>query len=91
MLLVKTFIKESAILGAGLGLFAEENIAKDTRIWKFTKGYDEILNDESVDKLDDVGKKFIKRDMPIIIKNIVRGFCVSITTILSIIVRIRIL
>jgi len=39
MLYVKTKLKESSI--HGIGCFADEDIAKGTLIWKFTKGYDQ--------------------------------------------------
>ena len=38
MLLIKASIKQSAI--HGLGLFAEETILKDTKVWKFSSGLD---------------------------------------------------
>ncbi len=43
MLMVKTKIKESTILGAGMGLFASQFIAKGTVMWRFCPGYDLIV------------------------------------------------
>ena len=34
-MLIKYTIKPSNILGAGMGLFADENIPKGTKVWEF--------------------------------------------------------
>lgn len=45
MLYVKTKLKTSLIPDAGMGLFADQFIPKDTLIWKFDDGYDiRVLN-----------------------------------------------
>jgi len=48
MLLVKTKIGPSKI--HGIGLFADEFIAKHTPTWEFTPGFDVILSEEEVSK-----------------------------------------
>lgn len=60
MLSVKTEVKPSKIPGAGLGLFAAENIASATKIWEFTKGFDLIFQYEDIASIDEVGRSFIK-------------------------------
>lgn len=49
MLTVKTKIKESKI--AGIGLFADQFIPKNTVVWKFEKGFDIELSKEHFAKL----------------------------------------
>ena len=57
MLLVKTKIKESAI--AGLGLFADEFIAKDTVIWKLNPLIDKIIPVAEVTKFTALEREFL--------------------------------
>ena len=40
MLRVKTYLATSSIPGAGLGLFAAEDIPAGTVIWRFDEGWD---------------------------------------------------
>src|SRR6185312_11978 len=40
MLLVKTYLDKSAI--HGLGVFAAERIRKETKIWRFVYGFDQV-------------------------------------------------
>lgn len=49
MLLVKTRIGPSAI--EGVGLFANEFIAKGTTVWQFTSGFDLYLTAEDIQRL----------------------------------------
>ena len=49
MLLVKTRIDQSAI--HGMGLFANEFIAKGTTIWEFTPSFDVYLKAEDIQRL----------------------------------------
>jgi SET domain-containing protein len=58
MLRVKTYLAQSSIPGAGLGLFAAEDIPAGTLIWKFDDGWD-LLKREA-DWPDDVSKSFLK-------------------------------
>ncbi len=46
MLLVKTTIKENPI--HGIGLFADQFIAKGTEIWRFTAGFDQKFTREQI-------------------------------------------
>ena len=58
MLRVKTYLATSSIPGAGLGLFAAEDIPAGTVIWRFDEGWD-LLRREA-DWPDDVPKAFLK-------------------------------
>lgn len=57
MLLVKTKLKESPI--AGLGLFADEFIAKDTIIWKFNPLIDKVIPINDLDKFTQLERDFL--------------------------------
>jgi hypothetical protein len=48
MLLIKTIVKESTIPGAGLGLFADEDLPLGTVTWKFQDGLDQIISPETL-------------------------------------------
>lgn len=56
MLRVKTKIGNSNI--HGVGLFADEFIAKGTKIWEYTEGQDRILDQEGFDALNDIDRDF---------------------------------
>jgi len=43
MLMIRTKVKESTIPGAGMGLFADQFIPKDTVTWRFCPNYDLIV------------------------------------------------
>jgi uncharacterized protein len=45
MLLIPTYLAESKIAGAGLGLFCKEFVAADTAIWSFHQGFDYIVEE----------------------------------------------
>ena len=49
MLHVKTYLESSPI--AGIGLFADEFIAKGTVIWSFHKGFDISIKEKNLEKL----------------------------------------
>lgn len=49
MLLVRTIVRPSRI--HGLGLFADEHIAKGTKIWEFTPGFDLRFSREQLKSL----------------------------------------
>lgn len=51
MLRVKTTVKKSTIPGAGLGLFTEEFIPKDTIIWEFTPNIDRVYTEEEYNQI----------------------------------------
>lgn len=55
MLLVKTKIGPSKI--HGIGLFADQFIAKGTHIWKFTPGFDIKVTEEDTKKLSEPAKE----------------------------------
>lgn len=57
MLLVKTKIKESDI--HGIGLFADQFIPEGTKIWKFTKGFDQRFTKEQVLNFPDLAQIFL--------------------------------
>jgi SET domain-containing protein len=56
MLKVKTKIGNSNI--HGVGLFADEFIAKGTKIWEFSKDQDRVLDEEGLNNLNDLDKNF---------------------------------
>lgn len=56
MLMVKTYLKESTIPEAGLGLFAGQDIKKGTITWKFFRGFDQKLELKIRDSLSDAAK-----------------------------------
>ena len=43
MLLIPTYIAESRIDGAGLGLYCKEFVAAETAVWQFHEGFDYIV------------------------------------------------
>lgn len=55
MLLIKTKIGPSKI--HGIGLFADQNIAKDTPIWKFQPGFDIKIDKSELKKLSNPARK----------------------------------
>jgi SET domain-containing protein len=59
MLLVKTYIDKSEI--DNLGVFAVEDILEGTVIWKYNSYIDITLDEETVERLNDVEKEFIKK------------------------------
>ena len=59
MLLVKTILAPSDI--EGLGLFAAENIAKGTIVWKFVPGVDALLDASEIESLPAVAQDICKR------------------------------
>lgn len=46
MLLVKTRLGTSPI--AGIGLFADEDIARGTVTWRFTPGFDQLFSEDAI-------------------------------------------
>lgn len=61
MLMVKTFVKESTIPGAGLGLFANEFIKKGTVTWRFCPGFDRISTDDDLLRMSEESRaQFLK-------------------------------
>jgi SET domain-containing protein len=59
MLKIKTKLKESNILGAGIGLFSNEFIAKDTIIWEFTHNIDKCYTEDEFSKFNELEKEFM--------------------------------
>ena len=45
MLLIPTYLAESRIVGAGLGLFCNEFVPAETVVWKFHQGFDYIVDE----------------------------------------------
>ena len=45
MLLIPTYLAESKIAGAGLGLFCKEFVPADTAVWTFHLGFDYIVEE----------------------------------------------
>jgi hypothetical protein len=58
MLLVKTYLDRSPI--HGLGVFAAEFIAKETKIWRFVEGYDRCYTPKQFAKLPRQAREFLK-------------------------------
>ncbi len=58
MLLVKTYLGESAI--HGLGVFAGEFIRKGTKIWRFVGGFDRAYSSRQFARLPKPARDFIK-------------------------------
>lgn len=58
MLLVKTFLAPSKI--EGIGLFADQNITKDTITWEFTPEFDTGFDINKINKMPALLKDFIK-------------------------------
>jgi uncharacterized protein len=59
MLLVKTKIGVSKI--DGIGLFADQFIAKGTPVWRFKKGFDVRVNKKYPETLSEPAKSFFKK------------------------------
>lgn len=60
MLLVKTYIKESTIPGAGMGCFSSEFIPKGAKIWELNTKLDRVITQSEFDSFTDLEKEFIK-------------------------------
>lgn len=45
MLLIPTYLAESCIPGAGLGVFCQDFVAKGTVIWRFHQGFDYVVKE----------------------------------------------
>ena len=61
MLYVKTVVKPSTIPNIGLGLFADEDIAKGQLIWRFLTGFDLCFSEEDLLTLHPVLQKYVKK------------------------------
>ena len=59
MLLVKTYIKESSIPGAGMGCFANEFIPKGTKIWELKSDLDRIITQNEFNSYTELEKEFV--------------------------------
>jgi SET domain-containing protein len=59
MLLVKTYLDKSRI--HGLGVFADEFIRKEAKVWCFVFGFDRFYNAKTFAKLPKPAKDYIKR------------------------------
>lgn len=60
MLLVETKLGVSSIPNAGIGLFADQFIPKDTIIWKYTSNFDKIFYAAEFDGADGLSKDFMQ-------------------------------
>jgi SET domain-containing protein len=58
MLLVRTYLDRSPI--HGLGVFAAEPIAKETKIWRWAEGFDRAYSLKQFAKLPKAARDFIK-------------------------------
>jgi uncharacterized protein len=58
MLLVKTYLDKSAI--HGIGVFADELIRKDAKIWRFVIGFDRYYSRKQLAKLPKPAREHIK-------------------------------
>jgi SET domain-containing protein len=58
MLLVKTYLDRSPI--HGLGVFAAEFIAKETKIWRFVEGFDRCYTPKQFARLPKQARDFLK-------------------------------
>ena len=58
MLLVTTYLDKSAI--HGIGVFAQEFIAKGTKIWRFVEGFDRAYSPKEYSRLPKAARDFIK-------------------------------
>ena len=56
MLMVKTKIGPSSIKGAGLGLFADQFIPKDTKTWRFMPGLDLVVAEDTLLQLSEAAR-----------------------------------
>ncbi len=59
MLKVKTIVKISSIPGAGNGLFAAQDIPKDTVIWEYNDKVDKVINVKDFNTLSELEKAYI--------------------------------
>ena len=59
MLMVKTRLGQSAI--EGLGLFAEEDIAKGTITWRFVPGFDQTFSPAEIERLPEAARLELSR------------------------------
>ena len=61
MLKIKTKLKESKIEGAGIGLFADEFIPKETVIWELVPNLDVSYTEEEFQKTTGLDKEFLTK------------------------------
>jgi len=59
MLLVKTYLGKSRI--HGLGVFADQFIRKDTKIWRFVIGFDQYYSLKKFRRLPRPAREYLKR------------------------------
>jgi uncharacterized protein len=59
MMLVKTYLDRSRI--HGIGVFADEFIARETKIWRFVEGFDRVYSAKKFAKLPKPAREYIKR------------------------------
>ncbi len=60
MLVVKTYVDKSTIEGAGLGLFAGEDLKKGQIIWKFNPIFDSRIHKDMIKNLTEVEEAYLK-------------------------------
>lgn len=61
MLKVKTKLSVSKIEGAGIGLFADEFIPKDTIIWEFTPDIDRVYSEKEFENYTGLEREFLHK------------------------------
>jgi len=59
MLKVKTYIAPSSI--EGIGLFADEDIKKDSIIWEFDEGFDLKIPKDKLERISDIKKAYLMK------------------------------
>jgi uncharacterized protein len=59
MMLVPTFIAPSLI--EGVGIFAAEDIAAGTAIWKFDAAFERVFTPEEISRLEPVQRDYVER------------------------------
>lgn len=59
MMLIPTYVAPSAI--DGVGMFAGVPVAKGTRLWEFTPGFDRIFSPSELAQLPELAREYIGR------------------------------
>jgi SET domain-containing protein len=59
MLMIKTVLGPSTITGAGIGLFADEDVPKDTLVWKYNPVFDLHFDQKTIDLMPEINRQFM--------------------------------
>ncbi|WP_421724200.1 SET domain-containing protein [Bauldia sp.] len=57
MMLIRNYVDRSPI--HGLGIFASDVVAKGTRVWAFTPGFDQVFSEADLDRLPHLQREII--------------------------------